>query len=91
MWGRVRESTSTETNSEAVHNATQILHGHLALSVEAIMTAEITKGNAKYMNLQSDTMQRNLHALATRRFTSKNFRLASMVPRVPGAPPHQRH
>ena len=50
------------------------------------MSAGMTKGNAMYLNLQSEVMQRCLHALATRKFTSKDFRLAALVPRIPGAP-----
>ena len=84
--GKIKESTSSELISDAVHTATQTLNGHLAISVESIMSADITKGNAMYLNLQSEVMQRCLHALATRKFTSKDFRLAAFVPRIPGAP-----
>ena len=86
--GRARDSNAQErdTCSEAHLTAAQGLKGQISLAVEAIETADLTRGNAIFMNLQSRPMQLVIQAILTRQFTSTPWALSRLVPRTPGAP-----
>jgi len=53
---------------------------------EAIRHCTATRGNARCLNLQSDTMMQVTFAVITRQFTAKGFSLHLLVPQVPGLP-----
>jgi hypothetical protein len=70
----------------AAQSTKQLQRATLTLSVDALMSARVTKTHAEFMQLQASSMQQCLMALVTRNFTSPQFELCKFVESMAGVP-----
>jgi hypothetical protein len=78
--------TEDEDGFTAAVMATQQTEAVVSLSCDALRSARISKGNADILNPESPEFFRCVVAVIQRKFTSKDFKLSLLVPRVQGCP-----